>query len=223
MSSNKQKLPAYILERIKGYCLMADAFMNAVFDGNIPITQFVLRIILGNRDLVVKSVVIQKYMKNLKGRDSRLDIVAEDKDGNKFNIEIQNDNDGAHFRRARNNSSILDTYMLTPGQDDKELRDSYVIFITANDVVGRGLPIYRIERMYEDNHEIFDDGEHIIYVNGADQDDTTELGRLMHDFFCIDADDMNYEEMAESVRRHKETEYMSMRPYARMPMCSSDL
>ena len=30
------------------------------------------------------------------------------------------------------------------------------------------------------------------------------LGRLMHDFFCTDADDMNYKELAEKVRYFKE-------------------
>ena len=52
----------------------------------------------------------------------------------------------------------------------------------------------------------FDDGEHIIYVNGADKDASTELGMLMHDFFCTDPDDMHYKELADKVRYFKEDE-----------------
>ena len=36
----------------------------------------------------------------------------------------------------------------------------------------------------------FGDGEHILYVNGAYRGDS-DLGRLMHDFSCTDAKDMN--------------------------------
>ena len=56
------------------------------------------------------------------------------------------------------------------------------------------------------NREGSDDGEHIIYVNGADKDVSTELGKLMHDFFCTDPDDMHYKELADKVRYFKEDE-----------------
>ena len=54
--------------------------------------------------------------------------------------------------------------------------------------------------------ESFGDGEHIVYVNGADKDSTTELGKLMNDFFCTSPDDMNYKELADKVRYLKEDE-----------------
>ncbi len=38
----------------------------------------------------------------------------------------------------------------------------------------------------------FGDDAHIIYVNAAYQDDTP-LGKLMHDFRCVDPDEMNYQ------------------------------
>ena len=40
----------------------------------------------------------------------------------------------------------------------------------------------------------FNDGEHIIYVNGANRDASTELGRLMLDMFFSDPDHMYYKE-----------------------------
>ena len=59
--------------------------------------------------------------------------------------------------------------------------------------------------------ENFNDGSHIIYVNSKIQDDT-ELGRLMHDFHCKNAEDMYNSILAERVRELKETsegvEYM---------------
>ena len=103
-------------------------------------------------------------------------------------------------------SSMLDAHSLRPKEDFSALRDNYVIFITENDVIGNGKPLYRIERRIEETGELFNDGEHIIYVNGADRDSSTALGRLMHDFFCTDPDDMNYQQLAKKARFFKENE-----------------
>ena len=86
------------------------------------------------------------------------------------------------------------------------MKENYIIFITENDVIGKGKPLYRIERRIEETGELFNDGEHIIYVNGADRNGTTELGRLMHDFFCTDPDEMNYQQLAKKARYFKEDE-----------------
>ena len=58
----------------------------------------------------------------------------------------------------------------------------------------------------EETGKPFNDGEHIVYVNGADKNSETELGKLMHDFFCTDPDDMNYAPLAEKARYFKEDE-----------------
>ena len=44
--------------------------------------------------------------------------------------------------------------------------------------------------------EPFDDEEHIIFVNSEIQDDT-EVGKLMHDFYCTNYRDMNYQVLAD--------------------------
>ena len=48
-------------------------------------------------------------------------------------------------------------------------RETYVIFITEHDVTGKGEPIYRVERKILETDEFFDDGSHILYVNGAEK------------------------------------------------------
>ena len=101
---------------------------------------------------------------------------------------------------------MLDAHSLRPKEDFSALRDNYVIFITENDVIGKGKSLYRVERRIEETGELFNDGEHIIYVNGADRDSSTALGRLMHDFFCTDPDDMNYQQLAKKARFFKENE-----------------
>ena len=94
---------------------------------------------------------------------------------------------------------------LNAGQDFEELPETYVIFITRDDVLGYDLPIYHIERKIEEIGAEFKDESYIIYVNTGCQDDT-ELGRLMHDFHCKDAEDMHSEILAKRVYELKETQ-----------------
>ena len=204
--AEKEKQHQEDLQRIRGFRLIDDDFMNACFDGYIEGTELLLRIILNKQDIHVKRVTTQKVMKNLLGRDIWLDIDADDDSGKEYDIEVQRADKGADRKRARYHSSILDAHLLQPTEDFSQLPETFVIFITENDVIGKGKPLYRIERKIEETDEHFNDGEHIIYVNGADKDASTELGKLMHDFFCTNADDMHYKELADKVRYFKEDE-----------------
>ena len=122
-----------------------------------------------------------------------------------MDVEIQQDNEGASPKRARYHSGLMDMNTLNPGQDFDELPESYVIFITRDDVLGYGLPIYHVNRKIEEVSENFKDEAHIIYVNSKKQDDT-ELGRLMHDLHCKNAGDMHSKILADRVHELKETQ-----------------
>ena len=98
---------------------------------------------------------------------------------------------------------MMDSRMLKAGQEFSELQDSYMVFITQTDIFKRGIPIYTINRHFEETNELFDDGSHIVYVNGNYKGDDT-VGRLMHDFGCKEAKDMYYPELAKGVRHFKE-------------------
>lgn len=64
-------------------------------------------------------------------------------DGNDkvYDVEVQRAPEGADPHRARFHSSMIDTKMLKAGQEFKEIHDSYVIFITAGDVMGAGVSL----------------------------------------------------------------------------------
>ena len=99
----------------------------------------------------------------------------------------------------------MDIENLDAGQDFKELPDSYTIFITEHDVLGEGLPFYSVERVTLQTGQPFNDGSHILYINGEYRDDS-DLGRLMHDFSCSDPSRMNFPLMEETTRYYKETQ-----------------
>ncbi len=190
------------LQRLRGFRLLDDDFMSKVFEDK-TCAQFLLQIILNRKDLDVCKVHTQHDVKNLQGRSIRLDIIAIDGNGRVYNIEIQRSDKGASIKRARYNSSLLDANVTEPGDNYENLAETYVIFITENDVLKAGLPIYHVERTIKETGEVFGDEAHIVYVNSQIKDET-ELGKLMHDFSCIDAKDMYYKILSDRVRYFKE-------------------
>lgn len=190
---------------IKELTIMNDIFMRNVFKKR-ECVEHVLRIIMKMKDLQILDYTVQKDYKNLQGRSAILDCVARDDANKQYNVEIQQDTEGATPKRARYHSGLLDMNTLNPGQDFEELPDSYVIFITKDDVPGNGLPIYHADRVIEETGGMFGDGSHIIYVNSSIQDEDTDLGRLMHDLHCKNAEAMYSEVLARRVSELKETE-----------------
>lgn len=190
------------LRRIRDFRLMDDNFMSKVFEDK-PCAEFLLRIILNRDDLKVKEVHGQHDLNNIQGRSVRLDILAVDQENHTYNIEVQRNDHGAGAKRARYNSSLLDANLTRKGDAYDALNETYVIFITENDVLRGGLPIYHINRIIEEMGKSFGDEAHIIYVNSQIKDDTA-LGKLMHDFTCTNPDDMNYPVLAQRVRYFKE-------------------
>lgn len=192
------------LKRLRGFRLLDDDFLTKCFEGDPKYIQLVLRIVLEMPDLVVVDVRTQVFVENLLNRSVRLDVLATDSAGRKINVEIQRSDKGAGRKRARYNSSMMDASLLPKGDDFKNLPETHVIFITENDVMGKGLPLYHIDRYIRDTGEFFGDGSHILYVNGSYRDDSP-IGRLMHDFSCSDPDEMYYDELADQVRYFKES------------------
>lgn len=192
------------LQRLRGFRLLDDDFLTKCFEGDTASIELVLQIVLEKPDLKVLDVRTQVFVENLLNRSVRFDILATDSTGAKINVEIQRADKGAGRKRARYNSSMMDANLLKKGEDFDKLPETWVIFITENDVTGKGLPLYPIERCFLGTGERFEDGSHILYVNGAYRGDTP-IGKLMHDFSCTDAADMYYGTLADRVRFFKES------------------
>ena len=192
------------LQRLRGFRLLDDDFLTKCFEGDTASIELVLQIVLEKSDLKVLDVRTQVFVENLLNRSVRLDILATDSTGAKLNVEVQRSDKGAGRKRARYNSSMMDANLLKKGEDFDKLPETWVIFITENDVMGKGLPLYPVERCFLGTGERFEDGSHILYVNGAYRGDTP-IGKLMHDFSCTDAADMYYGTLANRVRFFKES------------------
>ena len=144
----------------------------------------------------VLEVQPQKTLENLFGRSVRFDVFATDAEGKLYNVEVQRADAGAVPNRARYNSAMLDYHTAQKREKFSELPETFVIFITEHDVLKGGEPIYHIDRTVKETGKNFDDGTHIIYVNGSCKGSGTALLDLIHDFFCANPADMRHKQLA---------------------------
>lgn len=199
VSEQRRQKALGIIKRLR---LMDDDFMKRCLKDNKPAVECILRIIMDMPDLNVQTIHIEDTIPSLQGRGVRLDVHAIDTTGKEYDIEVQRSDKGASQKRARFNSSMLDINSLQSGDDFELLPETYVIFITEHDVLKHGLAVYRIERMIQGINCLFDDKEHIIFVNGAYQGNDN-IGKLMHDFRSSNPNDMLLEPLKETVYRYK--------------------
>ena len=204
--TDDQTLLSQYIEKIQRFRLLDDTFFNSCFQDNKEGLELLLRIIKQRPDLHVIKIINQKDVPNIYGREVCFDIFAEDSAGEVYEFEIQRSDRGAVPKRARYNSSMLDAVAVNKNTKWQDIPKSCVIMITENDVLGGCKPIYHIRRTVEelDNQDFGDESE-IIYVNASYEADDA-LGRLMHDFHCINPDDMYYPELAERARFFKTNE-----------------
>ena len=188
---------------IDNMTLFDDNLMSLVFGQNIEATELLLRVIM-ERDIEVVSVQGQDEFKNsmIGGRCITLDVHAIDTDGRHIDIEVQINAEGAHVKRARYHSSMMDARMLKEGQEFKEIEDSYVIFIYDHDKFKKGLPFYHIQRRVDETGEVFGDGSHIIYVNGK-YNGNDDIGQMMRDFHQCIPEQIKNEILSEAVAYYK--------------------
>ena len=196
--------PEY-LALIDNFRLMDDDFMSKCLENAPECIELMLRIIIGKKDLKVVKSQTEYPIKSLQGRGVRFDVFARDSEGREYDIEIQRSDHGAEPRRARYNSALMDANALDSGDDFGNLRDTYVIFITENDIMGDGQEVYVYDRTEKTSGRILGDGTHIIYVNGATRSETA-IGKLVHDLQCRDAAEMHFEVLKKRVSQFKNSE-----------------
>lgn len=193
------------LRRLKLLRPMDDDFMRGMLKDNMPLAEFIVRIILGKPDFKFIRFETQADLKQVTGARSVIfDGLGTEDSGRRIDLEVQRADKGAEPERARYNSSVLDVESLERNQEFSELPDTCVIFITERDFFGEGKPIYHIERINVTTGHPFNDGSMILYVNG-EYDGDDDLGYLMHDFRCADPERMHYKEMSDRTRYLKES------------------
>ena len=99
METFEERKVRYI-EKIKNLTMMSDILARNVLKDK-ECCEYILRIIMNDSMLTVLDNQVQVDYKNLHGRRAVLDCVAKSWDGRLFNVEIQQEDEGAIPKRAR--------------------------------------------------------------------------------------------------------------------------
>ena len=188
--------------------LIDDSFFEIFFRDDPKYIEVVIHEIfkhIGRPLASIEKVETQSRLHSLGYRELCLDLLATDSNKNKINIEIQRTTINILTKRARYHSALLDSNTLDKNHDFCELMENYIIFITEKDFRKLGKPIYQVERVFLEDQAPFNDGTHILFVNGQYQHHDT-IGNIMKDFFSRGAEQMNNPVLAERMKYLKETE-----------------
>ena len=96
--------------------MMCDTFMRNVLK-DTACAEHVIQVIMDRKDLRIVDLTVQKDYKNLPGHSTALDCVAEESEDHPFDVEVQQESEGALPKRARYYSGLLDMNPLDPGSE----------------------------------------------------------------------------------------------------------
>lgn len=90
------------LARLRGFRPVDDTFMRVLFRDNLPLAEYVLRIIIDKEDLHLTKEETQKDLVRLVGaRGLCLDVHGIDDQNQQYDLEVQRADSGARPERAR--------------------------------------------------------------------------------------------------------------------------
>lgn len=148
----------------------------------------------------------------------RLDIYVEDGKETVYNIEMQTTENRNIPKRTRYYQGMIDLNILEKGDNYKNLKRSFVIFVCTFDLFGEGRHIYTFENRCIQNTdlELGDDTTKIILNTKGTMDDvTSEMKRLL-DFIDGKEPEDDYtrelDEAVQSVRKNEKwrLDYMTL-------------
>lgn len=144
----------------------------------------VLSIILGESDLELADVKVERVILNKSGKRAiRLDAWASDYKNRQFAVEMQNSSTEDFIpKRARFYQSLLDSPILKSGRAAKykNLPSTAIIFITQEDIFGKDLAQYTFLERCEEVEELYlEDGTKKLFLNMTSKNGSDELVSLL--------------------------------------------
>ena len=185
-----------------------DIFGKRMLENNLPLAQFILRIITGDSTMEITEGHAQHVSSNV---DNHKGIITysyyRDREGNIYVIEFQRKKRSDYIERFRFYQGLIDTSSIDKGEEFSRLKKLSFYVICEDEIFEDGAQVNRIKKIVESNGREYIDNLNLVYLD-ASKWDYSELGMLLHDCLCDSADKMYYEEMAECARRLKEGQEM---------------
>lgn len=166
-------------KKVQRFNLTSDLFFGKVMEDGLA-CQELIRILTGERGLIVRKSKSQYSLRNLETHSIVLDVLAEAENQKLIGIEIHLEEDEDHLRRSRFNLGCIDVNFLEKGSPYKEIPDVYMIYITEKDFLEGNRGIYRVEKTACEVRKIVEDGVCEFYVNLSVEPDDADQASLLH-------------------------------------------
>lgn len=190
--------------------IFSDAVANAFFS-DVFTTQHVIRAVIERDDLIVTKVKTQSSVDNEHGHSVRFDVLANDSEGNFYNIEIQNASHDNLLARADFYGASIKTRYFKKNKSYSEMPRVYVIFFVKDGKYCDDELVNRFALKDEANRDT-GVGTRIYFVNGSLHDDSP-VGKISHDFSCKNASEMKDEVVANQFSTIKQAEFKKMETF----------
>ncbi len=191
------------LALIRQLNVIDDVFFHKIAEDK-AVCEEILRIILQKPKLRVIDAQAQRFLRNIGAHSVILDLLCEDEDGSRINVEMQKADDDDHVKRVRFNSSNIDTTFTEKGLDYKDFPDIYVIFISKFDIFQERKTIYHAGIFLHETGTVINDGIHRIFVNCA-VDDGSDVAELMQYFKNSTGKNNKFPKLSDRVHYFKES------------------
>ena len=198
---------------------LKDDFMFSVIMRDPKYVKPFLETILRIKIAKIEYPEVQKNIDIAAGaKGIRLDVYVEDEKHTVFNLEMQTTTARNLPKRMRYYQGMIDLNILEKGENYKNLKKSFVIFVCTFDLFGEGRHIYTFENRCIENLQLplGDDTVKIILNTKGTMDDVTpELKRLLDYIDGAQPDDdftKELEDAVDLVRRNEKwrLDYMTL-------------
>ena len=186
------------LRDLEQLTLLSDVFMSVALS-DLKACQHVIRILMDDPGIELETVRTQYVISKVISHGARLDVLAEDKKGVIYHLEIEGTDVVDHARRTRFYGSVTDGEFLRKGRDYSELPERYIFYISRTDIWKDGYTVYEEENRLRQTGKKHNDGSHLLYVN-AEIDDGSRIAKLMKYFKTADPFDDSKGELSKRVR-----------------------
>ena len=188
---------------VPGMNMFQDLFAQAVFSDN-DACEHILRILTGNKTLIVKENYIQHLISKLTTHSIIMDVLVEDANHKLYEVEIPKAASGiAHEKRMLYYaSSIINDYFFKGDQSYTKVPELYVFYVSETDIWNMGKTCYPVLKYLANVNTPYDDGLHMCYIN-AEVNDNSDIAKLMQYFKTADPKDNSQGRLSKRIQKIK--------------------
>ncbi|MBQ8699868.1 MAG: hypothetical protein IJ521_12890 [Schwartzia sp.] len=191
-----------------------DDLCGSVFFQDVICTQILLREVMAKPGMEIRETAPQSVVRNIFGRGGQLDVLAFDAESGAYNLEFQREKKGAVLDRAFFNYALLARHLVDKGTDFENFPYTGVVFVQEDDFFHANQPVTNVRFVLDSNPPVSMKSKlNVVYVNTNVKDNTTMLGKILHDLRCASPKEMLVPELAERMNqvknpKGKEMEFM---------------